>query len=128
MKNTTVRCSISVVSAWIALAAVVFSCTAWAVPHPGPSVTIAAYYYGVGLAIPAPASFRSDSWDGEFIHDDPDRLVKPASALVGMDRPQSIAMLSSSTRPCQTVFTYGRTLYFTFIVEPRFLRYCRLLN
>ncbi len=127
MKNPTVRCLTCVVGAWIASYGMVSSFPALAALPPPASVTIEAYH-GTDLAAYTPAPISLESWGGEFIFDDQGSLDLDAPALIGLERSQTIASIDSLAFQRVAVTDDVSTLYSTFLVEPRFLRYCRLLN
>lgn len=127
MKNPTVRYLLCILGVWIAAGGMVLSFPGFAAPHPPVSATTEAYY-GVDLAVDTPASVGLRSWDGEFVLDDQDSLGTDAPALTGLERSQTIAAVGSPTRQRMPVSVHVCPLYSTFLVEPRFLRYRRLLN
>lgn len=127
MKNPTVRYLVCMLGAGIALGGMLLSFPGIAAPHPPVSATIEAYY-GADLAVDTPASIGLGSWGYEFIIDDQDILGTDAPALTGLEQSQTVAAVGFPTRQRVAVSVHVCPLYSTFLVEPRFLRYCRLLN
>jgi hypothetical protein len=127
MKNPTVRYLVCFLGAWIASEGMVLSLPALAAPRPPASAMIETYY-GMDLAVDTPASIGLGNVDRELLLGEQDSLGTDVSALPGLEPSQTLAAVDSPTHQRVAVTVQACPLYSTMFVEPRFLRYCRILN
>jgi len=128
MKTNIARWLSWIVGAWTATWGLLFLAPVSAASSSPESATSGAHPV-LKLAISAPPCDRPGGGDHRFVLDNPDDLDAEATASIGSRDTQSLAPLSEVQPDPLAIFaTHTGPRHSASIVEPRFLRYRRLLN
>jgi YD repeat-containing protein len=127
MRNIATKYLAWILAAWIGSVCMTLS-TAGVAAERQPVGLTSLEYDASDLVTSATMPDRRGNGDDSIILDDPDAVDSDAAAPTGVEDLQPFGLASDV--PHQRVAVYGRVRprYTAFFVEPRFLRYSRLLN
>lgn len=127
MRIVVSRCLLWFLAVWIGLLGAALPAAATAGVRP----TLCASNAGVvttEFAIDAQMADRCGDRRHETILDDQDVIDQDAVSAAGLEDPPSLAAVGETKHRRFPAITGSRIFHSTAFVEPRFLRYCRLLN
>ncbi|MBI3779219.1 MAG: hypothetical protein HY274_09980 [Gammaproteobacteria bacterium] len=127
MRIVASRCLVRILAAWIGLLGAALPAAATVGERP----TLCASNAGVAtteFAIDAQISDRCGDRHKEAILDDQDVIDQDAASVAGLEDPPSLAVAGEAKHQRFSAATDFSVFHSTVFVEPRFLRYCRLLN
>lgn len=127
MRNIAAKHLVWILAAWIGSGCMTLS-TAGVAAERLAAGTMSVDYRAADLVTSATTSDRHGNGDDSIILDDQDAVDSDAAAPTGLEDPQPLGFAGDV--PHRRVAAYGRVRpgYTAFFVEPRFLRYGRLLN
>jgi len=127
MRNTATKYLVWILAAWIGSGCMTLPTDGVAAERLAAGMTNVDYRVADQVTS-ATAPDRRGNGDDSIILDDQDAVDSDAAAPTGLEDPQPLGLAGDV--PHQRVAVYGRVRpgYTAFFVEPRFLRYGRLLN
>ena len=123
MANIAMRCLVWILAVWIGSLGAALPATATVREPAALGVTNARV-----VAAEAPTSDPRDDSNKETILDDQDVTDEDAISLTGLEDPQAPDAVGDIRYKRHAVGIECCVFRSAFLVEPRFLRYCRLLN
>jgi len=121
------RFRVSIASTWFILCGIALSLPAQSAAHSDSCATVAAYYE-TNLTADTPAPVRRGSNDCELILDDRGNRAASTPAWNAVEPPHAIANFNHPTLQGFAISVSIKKFDPKRLVEPRFLRYGRLLN
>ena len=127
MKNITVRCLVWILAAWSGSLGATLPAAATDGERPMVCV-MNTEYITADLATSASVPDRHGNSDNQTVLDDRDVLDTDGATLAGLEDPQPPAAVGDVRHQRFAVSIDHCVFQSVSLVEPRFLRYCRLLN
>ena len=127
MRNIATKYLVWILAAWVGSGCMTLSTAGVAAERLTAGMT-SVEYRAADLVTSATMPDRRGNGDGSLFLDDPDAVDSDAAAPTGLEDTQAFGLAGGV--PHQRVAVYGRVRpgYTASFVEPRFLRYSRLLN
>ncbi len=127
MRIVALRCLVRIVAAWIGLSGVALPVAAAVGERPAACASNAGIV-ATEFAIDAQMADRCGDRRNEAIFDDQDVIAQDAASVAGLEDPPSLAAVSEAKHQRFSATPDFWIFHPAAFVEPRFLRYCRLLN
>lgn len=127
MRSTATKYLIWILAAWIGSGCMTLSTDGFAAERQPAGLT-SVDYRAADQVTSATTPGRRGNGDDSIILDDQDAVDSDAAAPTGLEDPQPLGLAGEVPHLRVAVYEHVRPDYVASFVEPRFLRYSRLLN
>jgi hypothetical protein len=127
MRNIATKYLVWILAAWIGSGCMTLLADGFAAEHQPAGLT-SVEYRAADLVTSATMPDRRGNGDDSITLDDSDDVDSDAAAPTGLEDPQPLGLVGEVPHRRVAVYVHVRPGYVASFVEPRFLRYGRLLN